>query len=390
MSRLYLVITLIVLSFSSFGQQELKRFLEFAREKYKDGDYVYALQYYEKAMKIDSNSINTLWEYAETLRAYKDYKKAAFYYGKVYDREATELYPTSLLYYGLMTKQTGDYDKALDIFKLAKKKYRSDRRGYNYKKSRNEVRSCIWAKSNVGDSSKLIFEQLPSNINSENSEFAHRLKGNQLILSSLKADSINDKEVVFDTSYHTHLYRSNIKDSAFQDPQRIEDLFWNKYSTGNGTYSLDGKRFYFSFCEDREFGYKCKILVAYVENDGFVDIDTLGPIINEPGSNTTMPFIGEWEGEEVLFYASDREDGDGGMDIWYSFIKNGNQFRRPINVKRINSMDNELSPYWDSENTTLYFSSSWNNGFGGYDVFQSEYTTVFEAPENLREPVNSG
>jgi hypothetical protein len=52
-------------------------------------------------------------------------------------------------------------------------------------------------------------------------------------------------------------------------------------------------------------------------------------------------------------------------------------------------MDNELSPYWDSENTTLYFSSSWNNGFGGYDVFQSNYTTTFQAPENLREPINS-
>tara|TARA_B100000508_G_scaffold141093_1_gene146530 strand:- start:35097 stop:37343 length:2247 start_codon:yes stop_codon:yes gene_type:complete len=388
MSRLYLVVTLTFLVNVVTGQQELKKYLEFAQEKYEQGDYVYALQYYDKAMEIDSNSINTLWNYAQTLRAYKDYKKASFYYGKVFERENGELYPGSLLYYGLMLKQSGKYDEALDVFKRAKKHYRSDRRGYFYKKSRNEVQSCIWARSNVGDSSNLIFEHLPENINSVDSEFGHRVYGGQLYLSSLKADSTNE-EVVYDTSYHTHIYRSDIKDSAFQDPEKVEDLFWSKYNSGNGSFSLDGSRFYFSFCEDEGIGYKCKILVAYVEDDRFVDIDTLGPIINEPGSNTTMPFIGEWEGDEVLFYASDREDGDGGMDIWYSFIKNGNQFRRPINVKRINSMDNELSPYWDSENTTLYFSSSWNNGFGGYDVFKSNYTTTFQAPENLREPINS-
>lgn len=388
MSRLYLIVLSFVFCSSIFGQQELKKYLEFAQKKYQEGDYVYALQYYDKAMKIDSNSINTLWEYAETQRAYKDYKKAAYYYGKVYDREGGELYPASLLYYGLMLKQTGNYDKALDVFKRAKKLYRSDRRGYYYKKSRNEVQSCIWARSNAGDSSKLIFEHLPESVNSVDSEFGHRVHDGKLYLSSLKADSTSE-EVVYDTSYHTHLYTSNIKDSSFKDPQRVEDLFWNKFNTGNGTFSLDGERFYFSFCENESIGYRCQILVAYIEDDGFTGIDTLGPIINEPGTNTTMPFIGEWEGSEVLFYASDREDGDGGMDIWYSFINNGNQFRRPINVKRINSMDNELSPYWDSENTTLYFSSSWNNGFGGYDVFQSKYTTTFQAPENLLEPINS-
>jgi hypothetical protein len=389
MSRLYLVIVFAALSGSLFGQQELKKYLEFAEEKHRDGDYVYALEYYDKAMKIDSNSINTLWKYAETLRAYKDYQKAAYYYGKVYDREGGELYPYSLLYYGLMLKQNGKYDEALDVFKLAKKKYRSDRRGYLYKKSRNEISSCIWAKSNVGDSSKLIFEHLPPEVNTVNSEFGHRSYKNELYLSSLKADSMGDGEIIFDPSYHTHLYSAKIKDSLFQEPELIEDLFWKKFNTGNGTFSLDGERFYFSFCEDDSLGYKCKILVAYVEGDKFVGIDTLGPIINEPGANTTMPFIGEWDGDEVLFYASNRQDGDGGMDIWYSFIKNGNQFRRPICVKRINTMDNELSPYWDSDNTTLYFSSSWNNGFGGYDVFKSEYTRSFEAPENLLEPINS-
>jgi len=389
MSRLYIVLFIAFFSTALSAQQELKRYLEFAQEKHQEGDYIYALTYYEKAMAIDSNSINILWEYAETLRAYKDYPKAAYYYGKVYDRERAELYPSSLLQYGLMLKQCARYDEALEVFKLAKKKYRRDPRGYLNRKSRNEMQSCVWAKSNQGDSTNQIFEALPDHINTPNAEFGHRIHKDELIFSSLRADSVSTAEEVYGSSYSTHLYRSKIKDSTYSKEELIKDLHWDNVHSGNGTYSLDGKRFYFSYCGDEGYNYKCKILVAYVEGDRFVDVDTLGSIINDENSNTTMPFIGEWDGSEVLFYASDREGGNGGMDIWYSFIKNGNQFQKPRNIKRVNSMDNELSPYWDSETQTLYFSSSWYDGFGGYDVFKSEYNTSFEMPENMMEPINS-
>ncbi|PWH86452.1 tetratricopeptide repeat protein [Brumimicrobium oceani] len=389
MSRFYLIVLLLFLSFASSGQQELKKYLDFAQEKYDEGDYVYALQYYEKAMKIDSNTIDILWGYAETLRAYKDYRKAAFYYGKVYGREKAQLFPSSLLQYGLMTKQTGDYDQALELFKLGKKKYRQDRRGYLYMKSRAEVQSCVWAKSNEGDTANYIFEALPKHINTPNAEFGHRIHKNQLIFSSLRADSISTNEEVYDTTYSTHLYRSAMENGEYLNANQIEELAFDNIHTGNGTYSLDGSRFYFSYCGDDGQNYKCKILVAYVDGESFVDIDTLGRIINSENANTTMPFIGEWIGSEVLFFVSDREGGRGGMDLWYSFIKDGNQYEKPINIRTLNTVDNELSPFWDAENQTLYFSSSWYNGFGGYDVFKSTYNTAFSEPENLMEPINS-
>jgi hypothetical protein len=379
----------MLFSLTLSAQQELKKYLEFAQEKYQSGDYIYALQYYEKAMAIDSNTINTLWEYAETLRAYKDYPKAAYYYGKVYARESAELYPSSLLQYGLMLKQCGKYDEALEVFKLAKKKYRRDPRGYLYRKSRVEGQSCVWAKSNRGDSTHHVFESLPEHINTPNAEFGHRVFNNQLIFSSLRADSMSTSEEVYDPSYSTHLYKSTIQDSSYTKDELIKDLHWGNMHSGNGAFSLDKKRFYFSYCGDAGYNYKCKILVAYVDGDRFVDVDTLGSIINYENANTTMPFISEWEGGEVLFFASDREDGNGGMDIWYSFIKNGNQFQKPRNIKRINSADNELSPYFDGETQTLYFSTSWYDGFGGYDVFSSQYNNSFEAPENMMEPINS-
>mgnify|MGYP001953143319 CR=1 FL=1 len=84
------------------------------------GDYYYALEYYEKAMEIDSATIDIQWRYAEALRAYKNYPHAAYYYKKIYRKEYAKLYPKSVLNLGLMLKQQGKYDEAIIYFKEAK------------------------------------------------------------------------------------------------------------------------------------------------------------------------------------------------------------------------------------------------------------------------------
>ena len=99
MSRLYLILLVFVIGKTCvFSQTKIGKYIKFADEQYLKGDYFYALEYYKKALEIDSNSIDLLWKYAETFRSYKDYRNAEYYYNKVYKREETRLYPNSLLY----------------------------------------------------------------------------------------------------------------------------------------------------------------------------------------------------------------------------------------------------------------------------------------------------
>jgi tetratricopeptide (TPR) repeat protein len=367
----------------------LGAYLKHAEEKYNNGDYYYAVELYEKAMEIDSNSVSTLWKYAETLKSYKDYRKAEYYYAKVYDREQGGIYPMSLVNLGLMQKHNGKYDEALETFKKAKKKFLKDKKSYLYLKSKRELESCLWAKSAIKDTAKVNYLRLPETVNSFDSEFGHNLHNGVLVFSSLRADSINTAEEVYSTTYKTRLFQSELKDGVFEKSRRIEDLMMEKLNTGNGSFSADGKRFYFSLCADEGYNYKCKIMVANFDNGKWSSIDSLGEIINDEGANTTMPCIGELDGQEVLFFSSDREGTEGGMDIWFSAIKNGNQFSKVRNVKTINSLDNDLSPWWDKSSNTLYFSSSWLDGFGGYDIFKVHYQTQFEEPQNIGLPYNS-
>ena len=391
MSRLYLIFFLGLFSTQVSAQVKLKKLVDFADEQYKNGDYYYALEYYKQALDRDSTSLELMWKYAETQRAYKNYVDAADYYERVYARDEGAVYPESILYLALMEKQMGAYKNAFSTMKLAKKNYSDDRTTYLYKKATQEVESIAWVLNNLRDSSAIdqAIIRLPENINSNNSEFGHTVHGNSFIFSSLRADSINDiNEEVYSKTYKTKLYTSEIKNGIFEENKKITALESKKLNAGNGSFSSDGKRFYFSMCSDIGYSYSCKILVANFENGEWSTIDTLNETINEPGKNTTMPFITKISGKEMLFFASDREGTKGGMDIWMSATKNGD-FTKPINCSKINSLDNELSPWFDSITNRLYFSSSWHYGFGGQDIFYSDFNKDFSAPKNLKIPINS-
>ncbi len=390
MSRLHLIVLFFLgVCPNLFAQNKLGTYLKHAEEKFAKGDYYYAVELYENAMQIDSNAVAILWNYAEALKAYKDYRKAEYYYAKVYDKESSSIYPSSLLNLGLMQKQNGKYQEALETFKKVKSKSGKDKKAYLYLKAKREIESCLWAQTASKDTLQVNVQRLPESVNSSNTEFGHNMYDGQFIFSSLRADSISSSEEVYGKEYRTTLYSSQMEGSAFGVAKQIEALALKNAHVGNGTFSLDGKRFYFSACQSKGHNYTCKLMVAKYANGKWTDVDSLGELINVGNANTTMPSIANFNGNEVLFFASDRPDGKGGMDIWYSQIKNGNQFSKPINVSAINSLDNELSPWWSSKDKQLYFSSSWHDGFGGYDIFRSPYKDQFTEPQNLGLPYNS-
>lgn len=393
MSRLYIVLLLLLsFSFDGLTQKKLKQIIEFADEQYDNGDYYYALSYYKKALEKDSNSIKLLWKYAETLRAYKDYPNAETYYAKVYAREQTKIYPNSLLNLALMQKQNGRYTKAIKTLKLSEKKLDKRRNSPYFIKTIREIESCKWAKDNLMDSALFTpLFHLPETVNTYDAEFGHTIKDNVLIFSALKADSSNSEEEVYDPAYRTKLYYSKMDSlGVFENANINKDLFHKDLSYGNGTYSLDGNRYYFSLCENDGFRYSCNIVVAQLKDSVWTITDTLGAEINTKESNSTMPYFTKINGNESMIFSSDRKGGKGGLDLWYAQSIDGIEFKSAINISTLNSPENEVTPFYDTLNKKLYFSSTWHNGFGGQDIhFSTLVGGVFSSPENAGNPLNS-
>jgi len=389
MPRLYLTLVALSFSFGIFSQVKIKDLIEFGDEQFRKGDYYYASNLYQQAISMDSNSIELHWKQAETQRAYKNYLEAAKWYGKVYAEDIHKKYASSLLYYALMVKQCGDYSNALGLFKKAYKEYSDFPEEYAYKKAKQEIKSTEYAIKNINKLG-LKFMAMPDSINSYDAEFGHAFRNGIFYFSSLKADSISANEEVYTKFYRTRTYQSLHDSAMFKKPTQWKNLSEPNRSTGNG--SFDGKEwFYYSICDDKGYNYTCKI-VRFKEKDGKSIIDTLPEIINSPGFNTTNPcWVQMKNGKQYLFFSSDREGGLGGMDLWYSQIKYNGNFDAPKNINALNSIENEITPWFDIDSNRLYFSSTWHFGFGGYDVFTSELSDKFQfsKPKNLGFPLNN-
>jgi hypothetical protein len=113
--------------------------------------------------------------------------------------------------------------------------------------------------------------------------------------------------------------------------------------------------------------------------------------INLPGYTTTQPYFVENDDYSLLFFVSDRPGGFGKMDIWYSLFKD-NKFQDPVNLGSIiNTPGDDITPYYHKPSGTLYFSSDWHKGLGGYDIFYSRGDlNLWTQPENIGYPINSG
>lgn len=95
-----------------------------------------------------------------------------------------------------------------------------------------------------------------------------------------------------------------------------------------------------------------------------------------------------------LLMSVEREDTQGGRDLYVSFEKEDETWTQPLNLgKVVNTVGEETAPFLASDDKTLYFSSNGFSGYGGSDVFMSkrldETWTNWSAPENLGPDINT-
>ncbi len=94
-----------------------------------------------------------------------------------------------------------------------------------------------------------------------------------------------------------------------------------------------------------------------------------GPV-NLPGYTATHPAVARLaDSSVILYFVSNRPDGLGGMDLWYTLVRNGRS-QECVNLgPMVNSAADELTPFYDQRNGVLYFSSDRPGGLGGHDIY---------------------
>jgi len=368
--------------------QSAKQYITYGDEAMEKGEYYNAAEYFREGLEKYEFNLEMEYKYAEALRGFNDYKNASLAYQRVVKDDVTHEYPLAAFWYGMMLHYLGKYESAISQFKKFKNKY--SEKGYYKDKSQQEIESCSWALANEKDTASLKIIHLPDGVNTAYSETnPFEAPDGHLLFSSLRDQSSNKKKPRF-------LARIYESDSDYTSskvfPVPVPD---QSQHIANGVFSPDMKRFYFTMCEAVEQNkslLRCDIYVSSVKGDSFSEPKKLDANINNAGTTSTQPNIGINEkGEEVLYFVSDRPGGYGKTDIWMSRITKDLSYEDPVNLgPKINSEDEEFSPFYDSREHKLYFASDWYYGFGGLDIYQSAYKDgAWTTPKNLGHAVNS-
>lgn len=224
----------------------------------------------------------------------------------------------------------------------------------------------------------------------------------------------SDGQIMFYTHrYHRASRFSNIpisvEEFSFAERQNFNDQSTDKFSEGKAmpapfnqglrdqggiSLTIDNKTMFITICSYIRAGntsYKnCDIYSSEWINGKWTPLKNLGDNINS--DNT-------WEGQPSvtadgngLFFASSREGGYGGIDIYRSRKDPYGNWGKAVNLGSvINTSGDDKTPFVHTDSETLYFSSNGHLGVGGFDIFYSQYVGNgnWSSPINIGYPINT-
>jgi hypothetical protein len=175
---------------------------------------------------------------------------------------------------------------------------------------------------------------------------------------------------------------------GFRPAEKFRDVINSPYNEGSACLNSDGTLLIFARCDAPDGYGSCDLYMSRYENGRWQKPQNLGASLNSPYWDS-HPFL---VGDSLLFFASNRPSGFGQSDIYLTRLREDGTWAPPENLgPQINTIGDEVTPYFYEPYQTLYFSSTGQPfGYGGYDIYKSRWLQTFwEEPRNLGPLVNT-
>lgn len=347
------------------------------------GNYYDAIDVLHEIVNEKPDNHHAMYHLGECYSKARDYVNAEKWYGKVIEAGADGAYPLVYYRYAMMEKMNGKYEQAKYTF--AKFALRADAAYVD--RARREIEACDFAQTAVGSPALFKVTHLDSQINTPYSEYSPAVFNEKLFYASLNHDTSMNAE-----KYLSHLYSAE-KNSADWRKGNLLPVPVNSadYHSGNCAFSSDGKRMYFTRCTDNgEANIHCMIFLSAFESGFWTEPVALSEEVNMEEFTSTHPAVMQGDSlTDILYFASNRPGGKGGMDLWYSEVLPDGKATAPVNLGAVvNTVDDEVTPFYYKNK--LYFSSDGHVGLGGLDIFYSSgLKSGWTKPQNIGYPVNS-
>jgi len=422
-----LLLLLLLLPMISLGQSR-KVWLYHADKYYAAEDYYNALLNYQNALsdslglqevtipyevslgklalkskekrEIDSARTVPLKDYIDHqiamchLRTF-DYGKAVKHFEQT---SSYESYPEDVYHYGVAQMNVGNHREAVQLFEsyIASDNYSDSL----LRSAQLLITGCYYALEDLKVYEKMEVTLADTNVfNKGTASFAPAFFG-------------NDNRLLFTSAREGGV----VLDPEKQDSKFLCDLYWTeKNASGNWSPAknfgrpLNSSRhdasgafnklkrneqqslIYFTKWSD-DNRQEQSIYFGRMVGMLFFESFKLPESVNVPGYKSINPFVSL--DESKLYFSSNRPGGQGGMDLWVIDLdESGHVVGEARNLGHpVNTVLDEVSPFFHEASSTLFFSSNGLNSIGGLDIFKAFYSKdnkSFAQPENMGAPINS-
>lgn len=377
---------LAVLCFSSVQAEAQVKRGDFYFEAFEYGLALEAYEYAYNEQRIQNPFLSR--KLALTHRMLGNMAQSMKWYKKTLHRDKSNA--LDMLYYAEALKYNKDYKEAWSWYLKYNKENPSDRRAINHIDDRGYVDDLF------RDTIFYTIKRL--GMNSDKPEFGLAKFQDNYVLSH--AGVVNPELGIKyhksegDRALYMDVYMfKRLEDNELILGEWLDGGINSKYHDGPVSYDHVNKEMFITrnnvnknkLIFDKKGKVNLKLFLSKMVNGAFEDAVEL-PFNSSEFSNA-HPAISR-DGK-TLYFASNREGGQGETDIYYS-NRTIEGWSEPQNMGQIiNTEGEEAFPTVD-EDGYLYFSSTGHAGLGGLDIFRTKIINGFwTKPENVGAPINS-
>jgi len=375
---------------SSKAEKEFKKALEYLNNRQEDK----AIEYLDKALAYDKNYPDALLCFGEIYynksKEFDSIKKKAFpYYQRLVevnpDYDLTAHYRLGEFY--LLDYNT---EKATYHLEYLLSKLNAPKDKKKIDEVKRKLQQAAFIKHSLENPVAFLPMNMGENINTKNDEYLPTLTADEqtFIFTSLIPELEKDQLYGEREVYKEDFYITNKVDGKWEKAQKMPPPFNSSANEGALSISPDGRMAYFTRCNTEDGYGSCDLYSSEKIGNDWSEPKNMGEDVNSSAWDSQPTIASD---SRTLFFVSNRAGGKGGNDIWYTYKKDDGTWTKAKNVGTpINTEGDEMYPFIHPSNTTLYFSSNYHIGMGGFDIFYSNIVDgKFTEPANIGYPVNT-
>lgn len=359
-------------------------------------DYFLAKRYFDALVEKGFESNQQKFDYARLQYKLGENTTAL----KIFEELAKEKYDNPLIYYylSILFNSKKEYKKARDyaLFFMKKKGAFSDYKA-EYTHLSNQKLYLDSFNRNIDTATSSVYS-IEGPVNHSGAEFNPIITNDGIMFGSQDMKTIqyykSTKQEKTKLKATRGIFIAKGDKEIFSEVQAFP-LEINDMEISSFCYSLDKRVLYISGCKYQEElkKYKCDIYESKFKDNIWSQPVIIPELTTDESSNTHVTIgFDAVRNSPFMFFASDRASGRGGFDLYMSFYNTRTlKFTTPRNLGgKINTLKDDITPFYHTPTNTLYFSSNGRGGKGGHDVYYSQLqNSFFETVQTMNEEINS-